>query len=455
MDITAVLNVHSEGILSGPSFISFEQAIEAARSAGLEVEGLIVLDRPDDATRWQFEDKGTKFSIIVTDEGDPGLARNSAVAAAKGQFVGFLDGDDLWSQNWLWLAHRLCAAEPDLTVAHSEFNVVFGGEQTMWWHIDSRDPAFDPDFLRYNNCWDALSFAARAIYEAHPFAATDRRRGFGHEDWHWNCLTLGAGIDHRPVRETVHFKRRRKNSQLALNDAALSIPRMTPLASYGWTRQIKQKGESMPGFDRYVSLGRDCEVGFQLKRVRGAQESGFFNWNFTDPAALISLLRSDFSGILQEKNLSIHGSGALIKDSSHDYFLHHEFDLSLFKNAPDFAVKLKLLQEKFRFFVESFRRNAQSPEVTAYFLKCEEPGAKDIALTVQSELLRYHQNNPFTLIVLQTIDKAEEDWGISGIHNRYMKRFAPHNDALDGHVPSWDNVFREFPHRQPLLLANY
>jgi hypothetical protein len=147
----------------------------------------------------------------------------------------------LWSDNWLVLAHRLCAAEPDITVAHSEFNVVFGGEQTMWWHIDSRDPAFDPDFLRYNNCWDALSFAARAIYETYPFAATERRHGFGHEDWHWNCLTFGAGIDHRPVKETVHFKRRRKNSQLALNDAALSIPRMTPLASYGWTRQIRHK----------------------------------------------------------------------------------------------------------------------------------------------------------------------------------------------------------------------
>ena len=29
------------------------------------------------------------------------------------------------------------------------------------------------------------------------------------------------------------------------------------------------------------------------------------------------------------------------------------------------------------------------------------------------------------------------------------------NDATDGHVSSWDSVFREFPHREPLHLAGY
>jgi hypothetical protein len=63
VDITAVLNVHAEGILSGPSFISFEKAIEQARDATLNVQGLIVLDRPDEATRLQFEGKEKKYSV--------------------------------------------------------------------------------------------------------------------------------------------------------------------------------------------------------------------------------------------------------------------------------------------------------------------------------------------------------------------------------------------------------
>ena len=240
-DITAVLNVHVEGVLAGPSLVSFEQAIEAARQSGLTVEGLIVLDRPDAATRLQFIGVESRHRVIMTDEGDPGQARNVAVAAADGTYVAFLDGDDLWSPNWLISAHRLCAAEPNITVAHSEINIIFGEARLMYWHIDSRGPMFDPDFLRFSNYWDAMSFASRLVYMRHPFVANDLRRGFGHEDWHWNCVTLAAGIDHRPVVGTVHFKRRRNRSQMSLCEAVNAIPWMTPLASYDWTGRPRNR----------------------------------------------------------------------------------------------------------------------------------------------------------------------------------------------------------------------
>ena len=240
-DITAVLNVHAEGVFAGPTLVSFEQAIETARQSGLTVEGLVVLDRPDAATRLQFEGVERRHRLVLTDKGDPGQARNVAVEVADGTFIAFLDGDDLWSQNWLISAHRFCAAEPDVTVAHSEINVIFGQVRQMYWHIDSRGRVFDPDFMRFNNYWDAMSFAARAIYRRHPFVANDLRRGFGHEDWHWNCVTLAAGIDHRAVVGTIHFKRRRRGSVLELANAASAIPWITPLASYDWHGQLPRR----------------------------------------------------------------------------------------------------------------------------------------------------------------------------------------------------------------------
>jgi glycosyltransferase involved in cell wall biosynthesis len=233
--VTAVLTAHSEGVLAGPSLISFEQAIDAARMQGVSVESLVVLDRPTSATKLQFSTAGLRHRIIQTDLGDPGLARNAAVAAAVGEFVGFLDGDDLWSRNWLWRAHAFCSADPRFVVAHSEVNVIFGKVRQMWWQIDSRAPGFDPTYLRSGNYWDAMSFGSRAIYRRYPFVANDLRRGFGHEDWHWNCVTLAAGIDHRPVHGTVHFKRRRKGSQMALCDAVDAMPWINPLTSFGWS----------------------------------------------------------------------------------------------------------------------------------------------------------------------------------------------------------------------------
>ena len=234
-DVTAILTAHAEGKLAATSLVSFERAIAEARQAGLVVEGLIVLDRADASTRAQFAGVEPRFRVIMTDEGDPGQARNAGVAAAEGRFVTFLDGDDLWSSNWIVLAYRLCAAEPDKVIAHSEVNIVFGVERHMWWHADSRLPGFDPTYLRIGNYWDAMSCAARALFQRFPFVANDLRLGFGHEDWHWNCVTLVAGIDHRPAIGTAHFKRKRPGSQMAKCNAISAAPWITPLTSYEWT----------------------------------------------------------------------------------------------------------------------------------------------------------------------------------------------------------------------------
>lgn len=237
IDITAVLTMHAEGVMAGPSLVSFDQTIQTACQAGLVVEGLIVLDRATTVTK-QLVTRSA-YKILETNFGDPGLARNAAVSQAGGAFIGFLDGDDLWHCNWLLLAHRFCLSNPENTIAHSEYNIFFGMQHFLAAHVDSRNSSFHYDFLRYNNYWDSLSFALRNIYKQYPFAVTDRHLGFGHEDWHWNCLTLSAGIDHRPVPGTFHFKRRRRTgSNLNQSKAVNAIPWITPMASFGWKMPV-------------------------------------------------------------------------------------------------------------------------------------------------------------------------------------------------------------------------
>lgn len=216
-DISVAITAHREGVISAATARSALQAIDhVVQCERVRVEVILVLDRADATTSAVLSNALANVAkIYETQEGDPGQARNRATEFASGEYIAFLDADDLWSFNWLTEALRLVRGRPD-AVAHSACNVIFGGEKNIWWHIDSEGPFFDNAYLEWANYWDAMAFAKTSVYRRFPFRRNDLQIGFGHEDWHWNCLTLAAGIAHKPAPNTVHFKRRRKGSQSAL-----------------------------------------------------------------------------------------------------------------------------------------------------------------------------------------------------------------------------------------------
>jgi hypothetical protein len=97
------------------------------------------------------------------------------------------------------------------------------------------------------NYWDAMSFTERRIILDYPFVANDLKAGYGHEDWDFNNRTLLAGIQHRPVPNTVHFKRRRANSQMARCSQSDVVPWITDVyASRAPGRRANGVGNSEP-----------------------------------------------------------------------------------------------------------------------------------------------------------------------------------------------------------------
>jgi glycosyltransferase involved in cell wall biosynthesis len=235
IDISAIMTGHREKLLAGPALASFEEAVLDARNHGLCVETILVLDRPDAATQAIFERFAARgHRLVLNDEGDPGLTRNRGVREAKGDFVGFLDADDLWSFNWLTAAHEFCAQCPDTVIAHSELNLAFGDEQVVWFHADAAATNVPHEYQRLANYWDAMSFGLRSLYLEHPFVENALKDGYGHEDWHWNNLTLEAGLIHRPVPGTVHFKRRRPGTQMSRCDENDVVVRPSALTRFDW-----------------------------------------------------------------------------------------------------------------------------------------------------------------------------------------------------------------------------
>jgi len=233
-DISVIVTAHREGVLAGPTAVSACRAIERARAEkGLSMEVLLVFDSASADTRDVLQNgfsglEDAPVRAIDVSVGDPGLARNAGIEIATGTTSTFLDGDDLWSSNWLLAAYALSEKRPD-AVLHSACNVTFGQFNNLWWHIDSEGPLFDPRYLGWANYWDAMSFARSDTYRRFPFIKNDLRLGFGHEDWHWGVATHEAGIPHKPVPETIHFKRRRAGSQMSLVEQANAVVRPTSL----------------------------------------------------------------------------------------------------------------------------------------------------------------------------------------------------------------------------------
>lgn len=209
--VSVIINAHREGLLAHRSVRSAVRAAEYAREQGVTVELIAVLDRPDEATLAYFQSQAAQFARLEhVDFGDPGCSRNQGVRIASGRYICFLDADDLFSQNWILAAYQFAEAHPDDKLAlHPELNLYFGDGLALMPHVDSTASGFSTLSLIQYNYWTALVFMARHLFTGHEYARTDFARGFGYEDWHFNCETLASGIQHRPVPCTAHFIRRK------------------------------------------------------------------------------------------------------------------------------------------------------------------------------------------------------------------------------------------------------
>jgi len=240
--VAAILTAHAEGVMAGLSFRSLLDAVAVARAEGLAVEVLVVLDNPTAATRAAFAE-ADRHGATVTEVSyaDQGLVRNRAVGLSSARHIAFLDGDDLWSENWLADAYRMCAAS-DREIGHPELNWFFENQQNLYFLPDQTDPAFDPALLRIANPWDALCLAPRSAYVEHPFSHRAVADGYAYEDWHWMLETFLGGYVHRVVPETIHFKRRREGSQYVQARAGKVLTRPSELLDFAWWHERDRLG---------------------------------------------------------------------------------------------------------------------------------------------------------------------------------------------------------------------
>jgi len=208
MRLSVIVNCCYEGLLLHRALASAAAALGEAGLGEAEAEIILVADAADAPTAAAAADAaGGMVRLVKTGFGDLGLARNAGVAAAAGEFVLFLDADDLWSRNWVDAAWRSHLDAAPLTVLHPQYSVFFGRRAELLVHADWRDAEFDPRLLVARNAWTSGIAARRELLLDLPYPAVRPAVRLGFEDWSWNARAAARGIRHAVVPGTAHFIR--------------------------------------------------------------------------------------------------------------------------------------------------------------------------------------------------------------------------------------------------------
>ena len=87
-------------------------------------------------------------------------------------------------------------------------------------------------------------------------------------------------------------------------------------------------------FDRYVSLGFDCEPIVQLRRLTGVSQAQVLDWQVLPHQALLGVLATDFDGYFELHNLVLGEDRRIVVDTATGVQIHHLFTPDLDGRIP-------------------------------------------------------------------------------------------------------------------------
>ena len=220
--LTVGITAHNEGVIAHKTMLSVFEALKNVKKAGYSYEIIVHIDNGDAETIKYFERyrKDKNIKIIQNKFGDAGKSRNCLAQESIGEFMSFLDADDLISSNWFIEALRLLKKASSEVIVHPEANLTFGNGGHILW-VQRGDADKNLEILCGANRWISVCMAKRSIFLETPYPVT--KNGYGHEDWWFNTETVAKGVKHVVAKNTVEFYRRKKNSLLLLNNGKNNI----------------------------------------------------------------------------------------------------------------------------------------------------------------------------------------------------------------------------------------
>jgi glycosyltransferase involved in cell wall biosynthesis len=219
---------------------------------GAEVEVIVIDDGSTDDTASVVERLspawGERFRYVRQENAERCVARNHGLRHARGEFVAFMDSDDLWRPNHVAACVEALRRNPSAVAAYGEHGLVDAGGRVIEEHVVR--PAYEGDDFRRALCLKRLIL--------HPTEVLVRRSALegtgevfdpeipGVEDW-----LAWAGLARR--------------GQFARVGQPTAWRRLHPGGTWGDPEKFARN--SSRGTEKLIALGLPEEVGLPPARV--------------------------------------------------------------------------------------------------------------------------------------------------------------------------------------------
>lgn len=319
-----VLNIHREAVFLRRTLLSLAEAADFARSKGVCLELVAVLDRTDDQTRQILASfnlntyQSTK--IIEVDNGSLGLSRNDGINHSSGEFIFTADADDLVSYNYFHTILMEAQSRGKNSLYFPEAVLSFGDEPLIALYKGSE--VVPPKAFVDGQPYISRVCAHRDIFLSIPYWDVHLQKGYAYEDWHFNAEAVALGVDIHTVPKTVLFYRQRAGSLLKAADV-MSVRQIPP------TRLFEP--------ETFLKLSRR----YEQDRAMGAEQlrsapPQTMRWSIDDPSIKDFIWRANAiePSILAEK----YAACQILRNFTQDYPLGTAYlDLCAVVRDRDFS----------------------------------------------------------------------------------------------------------------------
>lgn len=219
MLLSIIITAHDEGLLLHKAILSVNAALSYASINDFEI--IVHIDNITQGMKSYVESDAFKNHNIILYKNtfcDLSDSRNFCVNKASGDYIFFIDADDLISNNFFINAMPL--VEKDCVLVHPESCLSFddaGKGRTLWIMSDSGDMKEDAYTLFEKNLWISSVLGKKKVFKDNPYKKI--HNGYGNEDYAFNLETLGKNIPHRVAPKTVYFYRKKVTSLLSKSNS--------------------------------------------------------------------------------------------------------------------------------------------------------------------------------------------------------------------------------------------